>query len=454
MLGLREVSEEQEQLILRQLSDAAELHAPFFVLVASSTVIAAFGLLLNSPAIIIGAMLVAPLMTPIFSLSVALIRGRAYLMRRALMTELYGVIVAVLVALLIGLMMPEPDLTYEILARTKPTLLDLAVALAAGLAGSFSLAREEINEALPGVAIAVALLPPLAVVGLGLSVRRWDVAGGAAVLFLANFVAIHLMSAAVFYLSGLAHHVVERNPRILLKNFGGAVAILIFMVVFLGAQLSRLVSDERSNRIVRATLEQQVRMVEGAKLSEIDLNCQLIPCRIVATVETPQVFEPPLVAGIQNVLASQMGADVNLIIRSVALSEASASGYNFRPEEAPAAEGTAENTAAPTELTPEQRIRQMLAQQAMMVPGARLIDFQYVAAEGEAPAKVVATYLTQAPFGDALEQGITNLVRRQLGTEVTLEVKYFAPLPSPQDEGTTDSGEGSKKRTPAQTPPQ
>lgn len=124
-------------------------------------------------------MLVAPLMTPIFSLSVALIRGRTLLLETSVRTEAIGVGLAVLIAVVIGLLVPEPELTPEILARVRPSLFDLAVALAAGLAGAFALVREEISPALPGVAIAVALLPPLAVIGLGLSMRRLDVAGGA-----------------------------------------------------------------------------------------------------------------------------------------------------------------------------------------------------------------------------------------------------------------------------------
>ena len=146
MLGFKEVSPEREEEILKELEEAAKVRPPFFVLVASSTVIATFGLLLDSPAVIIGAMLVAPLMTPIFALSVALIRGRARLLQRALTTEVYGVALTILVALFIGLLVPEADLTHEILSRTQPTLFDLAVALAAGLAGAFAMAREEVSR--------------------------------------------------------------------------------------------------------------------------------------------------------------------------------------------------------------------------------------------------------------------------------------------------------------------
>lgn len=430
MLGVREVSPEREQEILRELEEAARLHAPFFVLGATSALIATFGLLLDSPAVIIGAMLVAPLMTPIFSLSVALIRGRQVLLRQALRTEAYGVGLAVGVALLIGLLVPEPDLTHEILSRTQPTLFDLAVALAAGLAGAFALVREEVSPALPGVAIAVALLPPLGVVGVGLSLRRLDVAGGALVLFLANFVAIHLVSAGVFYLSGLASRTMERNPRLLLKQFGLSLLLLVVMGAFLGHQLSGLLHQGRDRRLARSLLEQQVKMVAGARLSAVDVRCVKMSCEIVATVETPELFEPTLVRGIQNVLEDRMGHQVNLMVRSVQMSEASAAGYRFQREK-PAAE---EKLAPPKEpeLSVEERIQRLLAEQAKMVPGAKLVDFSYDPAAQ--PPQVVATYLAPAPFDESLERGIANLLRSQMGQEVALEVRYVGPLPTPARE--------------------
>jgi len=424
MLGLKEVSPEREKLILEDMEEAAKLHTPFLVLTATSAVIAAFGLLLDSPAVVIGAMLVAPLMTPIFSLSVALIRGRAAMLRRALTTEAYGIGLAILVALLIGLIVPEPELTPEILARTQPTLFDLAVALAAGLAGAFAMVREEVSPALPGVAIAVALLPPLAVVGIGMSMRRWDVAGGAFVLFLANFVAIHLVSAGVFYLSGLVTHTVERNPLILLRSFGVTLAVLAVMVVFLGLQLAEIVHQERDARLAQQTLDQQVRMVRGARLSSADVRCRGPQCAIVATVETPYVFEPPLVQAIQNVLEDRMKHTVELVIRSVLMSEATATDYRYQPQKG--AEPAAPATPAAPEPTPGERIQRVLAEQARMVPGAKLVDFSYdPAAE---PPKVTATYLTSEPFAEPLERGIANLISSQLGKEVALEIQYVGPL--------------------------
>lgn len=427
MLGLREVTPEREKQILADLEEAAKLHVPFLVLVGTSTLIATFGLLQNSPAVVIGAMLVAPLMTPIFSLSLALIRGRARLLEQALATEAIGVGLAVLLAVFIGLLVPEPELTHEILARTQPTLFDLAVALAAGLAGAFALVREEISPALPGVAIAVAILPPLAVVGIGLSVRRLDVAGGALLLFLANFVAIHLISAAVFYLSGLATREVGRKPMALLKTFALSITVLLFMGVFLGVQLSRLVERARVKRLAHSTLEQQVKMVEGARLRGTDrVNCLREVCEVAATVETPQLIEPALVRAIQNVLKDRLGREVSLVIRSVQMTEATATAYRFATEPRPLASEGPEPTPT-TKPSLAEQLQQLLAEQAKMVPGAKLVDFSLDAAVQ--PPRAVATYMSVEPFAPALEQGIGNLVRSQVGQEVALEIRYVGPLP-------------------------
>ena len=117
-----------------ELSKGAEPTGTFFIMVALSTIIAAYGLIKNSILIIIGAMLVAPLMTPILAFSLSLIRGDIHLMRRALEAELKGILATIVVALLVVLVSPGAGLTPEILARTQPNFFDLVVAIAAGAA--------------------------------------------------------------------------------------------------------------------------------------------------------------------------------------------------------------------------------------------------------------------------------------------------------------------------------
>ena len=170
----------------------------FSVLLALATFIATFGLLSNSAATIIGAMIVAPLMVPIIGLAYALVTLNFRLLNYSLLRLIYGIILTVLIAFIsteiIGLRIPES----EILARTEPTLLDLGVAIAAGTAGAFACSNRSISDAIPGVAISVALVPPLCVVGIGLGASNLPISGGAFILFFDELVRDYFKCSSSF----------------------------------------------------------------------------------------------------------------------------------------------------------------------------------------------------------------------------------------------------------------
>ena len=185
----------------------------FFFLLALASVIAALGLITNSSAVIIGAMIVAPLMNPILSLSFAIATANWALFFRSVVTIVLGSFLAMGVAALVTVVSPWDVVGSELLSRTRPTMLDLGIAIAAGAAGAFSLTRKSIASSIAGVAIAVALVPPLCVVGIGLAggstmtgvfgnfyVTNLDVAGGASLLFLANLIGITISACLVFVL--------------------------------------------------------------------------------------------------------------------------------------------------------------------------------------------------------------------------------------------------------------
>lgn len=172
----------------------------FAALMTLSTVIAVQGLLADSTAVVIGAMLVAPLMLPVLGVAAAMVMGwRRRLLRQGLVA-LLGSVGAIGLAYLGSLLMPgTPDpLPSEVLARTSPNLLDLGIALAAGAAGAYAQVHRQASDALTGVAVAVALVPPLASVGILLEVGRYDLARGGLLLFLANVTGIVLAAALTF----------------------------------------------------------------------------------------------------------------------------------------------------------------------------------------------------------------------------------------------------------------
>ena len=201
LLGNLRVEAEEKNIPEYNLSKSllqSVLAQNFSILLAIAAAIATFGLLSNSAATIIGAMIVAPLMVPIIGFAYGLVIFNIRLVNYSLVRLIWGIILTVLIAFIsteiIGFRIPES----EILARTEPTLLDLGVAIAAGTAGAFAKIRRSVSDAIPGVAIAVALVPPLCVVGIGLAVSNFSLSTGAFILFLTNLLGIILSAALVF----------------------------------------------------------------------------------------------------------------------------------------------------------------------------------------------------------------------------------------------------------------
>ncbi|MCP4452602.1 MAG: DUF389 domain-containing protein, partial [Planctomycetes bacterium] len=164
-------------------------------MIGLSAAIASLGLILDSGAIVIGAMLVAPLMSAIVGMGMAIIQGDLRFLLQTLRASLLGAAIAILTGFFFGLINFQDDTTHQILQRTEPSSLDLVVALISGVAAAYALCRNNVSNSLPGVAIAVALVPPLATVGVCLSIGLWGLAWGGFKLFLCNMVAIVFASA-------------------------------------------------------------------------------------------------------------------------------------------------------------------------------------------------------------------------------------------------------------------
>ena len=186
------------------------------ILMGLASVIAALGLIADSAAVVIGAMLVAPLMTPLMAVAASLTMGATKRQLEAVLLVLGASAEAVGVSWAVSAVVPafRPIfLSHELLTRTEPRLLDLAIAIAAGAAGAYVTVRRKAAGALPGVAISVALVPPLAAVGVLLEVGRVHLATGALLLFVTNLFAIVLSAAVVFLLTGFVPWGLARRRR-------------------------------------------------------------------------------------------------------------------------------------------------------------------------------------------------------------------------------------------------
>jgi uncharacterized hydrophobic protein (TIGR00271 family) len=205
----------------------------FFCLLILAASIATFGILGDSLASIIGAMIVAPLMLPIMGLAFSVSIGDRKAVFSSLLVSLGGIITAIAVGFILTIPMASlfhPESIEEIMNRTAPRLMDLLAALVTGLAGAFALSRKDVSDTLPGVAIAISLVPPLANVGILLALGRPDLALGSLLLFATNYFAILLTGSLIFGLIGFSEAaLVERSVKT--KRKAIAIALIALMLI-------------------------------------------------------------------------------------------------------------------------------------------------------------------------------------------------------------------------------
>ena len=263
-----QISPQRIKFVIDDITVGSEPGTRFYLMVVVSTFIASIGLITNSTAVIIGAMLVAPLMTPIFGISLGLLLGNPGLLGKALRAEVVGVLMAVMIAVVFGSLPLEVQITPEMLARTKPNLLDLLVAVFAGFAGSYALVDERLSPSLPGVAIATAIVPPLANTGLCLSVESYEGASGSFLLFLANFVSILLVAAVVFISAGMVPRLKWDMTWRFVKRFSLAVVGFVVVFTILTHAMLDIIEQRRLAKKIENALHTELSHVYGASLEK------------------------------------------------------------------------------------------------------------------------------------------------------------------------------------------
>jgi uncharacterized hydrophobic protein (TIGR00271 family) len=231
----------------------------YIVLLSLATAIATYGLISASSATVIGAMIVAPLMTPIMATTLAIVLGNGPRVSRSVL--IVGLSIAYVVGLAAALSVLIPSLTIgfgsnpEILGRVSPNMIALYAALASGAAGAFAVSRADVGDTLPGVAIAISLVPPLCVVGISLSHVQWLDAFGALILFMTNFFAIVLAGGAVFWLSGVHPRPIgAAEAHIHRRALAAAVLGMFVVALVLGFNGYRTFEHSQNTQFVEQTV--------------------------------------------------------------------------------------------------------------------------------------------------------------------------------------------------------
>ncbi len=271
---------EEQADVQRTMRRGSQPSPDFFVTLTLAAALAALGLLMDNSGIVIGAMIVAPLMTAILGMGLAIVLGDLRFFWRATATTIRGSLLAVTMGLIVGLIVPDRELTGEILAFSQPALLDLAVALTAGTAAAYAISRKEVSAALAGVAVAASLTPPLVNTGLALAFGEWHIAWRAALLFLANIVSIVATSGLVFIWMGFRPQPGRPDRRSMLRRGFWMFSILLVLVTIPLVTLTRQSLRESGlRRAVEAALQTEVAVLRDGEVVnwhyEIDSDATL-----------------------------------------------------------------------------------------------------------------------------------------------------------------------------------
>jgi uncharacterized hydrophobic protein (TIGR00271 family) len=312
----------KRKAIIDEITPSASPGFDFFLLVVLSCSIATLGLITDSPAVIIGAMLVAPLMSPIIGIGLASITGNTTLLRNAFSALLRGALLAVALATLMALINNQlpffsiQELPQEVLARTRPTPIDLVIALAGGVAAAYALTEPNLSAALPGVAIATALMPPLCTIGIGIALNRWDVAGGATLLFITNTITIAFAAVLVFFLRGFSSSLRIKNhqiPRSLIL----AALLTAFLLVPLSYFSFKFFKEASENRLINTVVAQEVRNLGGAELVELNVNRNGPGLDMVVTIRTGSSLRYEQVVALQKAIVDGIHLPVSLRVSQI-----------------------------------------------------------------------------------------------------------------------------------------
>ncbi|MEW6525210.1 MAG: TIGR00341 family protein [Spirochaetota bacterium] len=223
--------EKEDFDVYESLSHGARPTIEYYLLTILSCLIATAGLMQNSPAVIIGAMIVAPLMTPILSFSLGVIWGDTLLIKTSFGSIVKGTLLAIFISGTLAFFVPIAEYTSEILARTKPNLFDIVIAISSGLVGAYGNANRKISNTLVGIAIAVALMPPLCTIGIGIGNFDWHIARGALILFSINLISISLAGAIIFWIMKIHPISKEEKAKVTRRALSQIIISVILLTI-------------------------------------------------------------------------------------------------------------------------------------------------------------------------------------------------------------------------------
>ncbi|MCH2547704.1 MAG: TIGR00341 family protein [Alphaproteobacteria bacterium] len=302
--------------VIQHVKSEGRLTSRYTFMVTMSCAIAMLGLLLSSPAVVIGAMLISPLMAPIMSLGFSLCLLDLRQMRKALEGLISGLAMALGVSALIVMLSPITETTPEIMARTQPNLFDLLVAIFSGMAGGYAVIKRK-GEAIVGVAIATALMPPLAVVGYGLATHSAPIAQGAFMLFMTNLLAISLSVTLMAKFYGFGRNTGKKHMLWQVTLIGGVFAILSLP---LGVALKDIAYQTYITKTAKSTIKEYFGE-ERSRISVFNIQFTHGKTALLDTVVLTSKYKSSAQTDLKKLLTDKTGKPINFSLDQIVVAQ-------------------------------------------------------------------------------------------------------------------------------------
>jgi uncharacterized hydrophobic protein (TIGR00271 family) len=297
----------QLEQLKSELLDESTLSSTYLILTVGSCTIATLGLIANSAAVIIGAMVIAPMMLPIRGVAYGALTGNILLFRRGLIAIVFGTLLSIGLAYSLELLVGISTFDTEVLSRSKPTLLDLGIAVTAGSISGYAKVKPKISGSLVGTAISVALMPPICVIGLGLASSNWSLSQGASLLYLTNLLGITLACMLTFVIMGYSP--IQRAGAALFWT----LLLTGTLLLPLSVSFAQLVQQTHLETSLKNALLTKTITFGRLELLKIDTNWLTYPPIVRLIVRTKAPVTSKQVELLEEFVQKQMGKPFTLV---------------------------------------------------------------------------------------------------------------------------------------------
>lgn len=424
-----------QSAVLKDIYLDAHISAGYFLMLTLANFIALNGLIQNSTAVIIGAMLISPMMGPILSFGFAFTTGDQFIWQKTVKKIAISVALTVIVALITTYLSPLKDITSEIVSRTRPNLYDLFIAFFAGTAGAIAICtKKNYMTIVPGVAIATAVIPPLSVTGFGLGIWNLKIAFGGFFLFFTNFVAIVISTCIVFFLYGFSpKYLKEEDIANLKRRITVLVGILFIISIPLIYTIHQSVSEVRLRSEVQKALQQQFNIEGGSHLDSFNYaKNRQGRLEISSVIKTVRYLREVEINAIKDNMKDYLKNDVHLFVEQILVQPG---GLREEVVVSPSLAPVSALPKPPAEIIKSSRenvlsiIRQSTPKVEKLISPSKIADFSVVLQDMTSDVSLVLKICRDTPLSDEEVLWLKRIFADALNLPLALKVETIPYVP-------------------------